>query len=107
MEDLEFGVSVNPRFIPEEKEGISMDGWTKRFDYGLEKYDLRTREVLRCGPEDKFMLSGKYEDIKDFLKDVYGYVDYSCIYLWSAHTYDLIHLWKTSPRPDMNIWRCL
>lgn len=106
--DLEFGVSINPHFIPEEKEGISKEGWGHRLDDGLIKYDIRTREYL-YGPhnEIKMMLSGRYEDIKGFLEYVYGYIDYSCIYLWSAHVYDLVHYYKTQPRKNLEVWRLL
>ena len=105
--ELDFGVSVNPKFIPEGKEGISPEGWERRFNQGLEDWDLRTREVLQFRNETKFMLSGDYESIKGFLKDVYGYIDFSCIYIWNARCVDLINTWKCLPRPDLEIWRLL
>lgn len=106
-EDLEFGVSINPNFIPNDKEGISDSGWLSRINSGLVKYNLRVREKLYCVGDIKMMLCGTYDNIKEFLMDIYGYVDYSSIYLWDARCIGLVHYFKTRPRGDLEIWRCL
>ena len=105
--ELEFGVSVNPKFIPEGKEGISYDGWLRRISDGMNRYGVKLRESLAFLGDEKMMLSGDYESIKGFLKDVYGYIDFSSIYIWNARCVDLINTWKCLPRPNLEIWRLL
>ena len=114
MGNFDFCVSVNPDFISEDLEKryggkeICEEEFHSVFDQGLEKYDIRVREELRFMGSRKMILSTpKLEDLHEFLEEVYGYMDWSSIYLWNCRSVELINHWKSLPRGDVSIWRLI
>ena len=108
MEEIKFGISINPEYVPEGREAEFKNKYF--MDYIMKilpEYNLKVMQTLRFMGEYKLMLSGEYQDIKNFLQKEYGYVDYSCIYLWNARCVELINNWKTLPRPSLEMWRLL
>lgn len=110
-ENLKFGITINPNYIPENKEGISQEVWKKYLKWNLEFFNGEVEKELRityqvC--EVKWLLSfDKLEDLKDFIKEIYISVDYNEIYLWGYRIYDLIRYYESLPIQDLEIWRCL
>ena len=110
-EKLKFGITINPNYIPEGKEGISNEGWKNHLKLALDLFNGKIEKELSISCqvcEVKWFLSFQnLEDLKCFLKYIYGIVDYNEIYLWSYKMYDLFRYYESLPRPDLDIWRCL
>ena len=110
-ENLKFGITINPNYIPENKEGIQTNSWKDYLKSILKLYNGKIEKELgiTCQVcEEKWLLSfDRLEDLKDFIKEIYISVDYNEIYLWGYRIYDLIRYYESLPIPDLDIWRCL
>lgn len=98
---MDYGVTIMP------DKDVNRNEWLNKLSNSMKVHSVHTVEILTWLGNTKFLLSGDYDGIKALLDDMYGYIDYSSIYLWDAKTYGLLNLWKTRPRGDYELWELI